>query len=162
VHGRGSSGFGQQVQLRPLSNPDPGGMLISPGQPVFRRPTTCHRPGLVARLRPTHHEVGTARPEPHAGAHRTLRAVGPAHALLVTAGRMTGHADQVEAQVRGHKQLMDDYKAGRIDRATAFPQGSWWRKALAFTLQQGVAAADQYDADKAAYRRLAAQCSKDG
>jgi hypothetical protein len=57
---------------------------------------------------------------------------------------------------------MDDYKSGRIDRATAFPQGSWWRQALARTLAVGVAAADQYDADKAAYRRLATQCSKDG
>jgi hypothetical protein len=37
VHGRGSSGLGQQLHLWALSNPDPGGMLISPGRRVFRR-----------------------------------------------------------------------------------------------------------------------------
>jgi hypothetical protein len=110
------------------------------------------------------------RPAPVTAVHQPTAARAAAQpalgqhcrALLVAATRMTGHADQVEAQLRGHKQLMDDYKSGRIDRATAFPQGSWWRQALAHTLQVGVAAADQYDADKAAYRRLAAQCSKDG
>ena len=52
VHGRASSGFGQQVHLWALPNPDPGGMLISPGRRVFRRVTRCHRPWLVAGLRP--------------------------------------------------------------------------------------------------------------
>jgi hypothetical protein len=83
-------------------------------------------------------------------------------ALLAAAQRMTSHADAAVAQLRGHKQLMDDYKSGKIDRAAAFPQGSPWRQALARTLNVGVAAADQYDADKAAYRKLAAQCSKGG
>jgi hypothetical protein len=83
-------------------------------------------------------------------------------ALLAAAQRMTSHADAAIAQLRGHKQLMDDYKSGKIDRAAAFPQGSPWRQALARTLNVGVAAADQYDADKAAYRKLAAQCSKGG
>ena len=45
-------GFGQQVHLWALPNPDPGGMLISPGRRVFRRVTRCHRPWLVAGLRP--------------------------------------------------------------------------------------------------------------
>jgi hypothetical protein len=81
---------------------------------------------------------------------------------LAAAKRMTSHADQVEVNLRGHKQLMDDYKSGKIDRAAAFPQGSPWRQALARTLKDGVAAADQYDADKATYRKLAAQCSKAG
>jgi hypothetical protein len=83
-------------------------------------------------------------------------------AVLAAAQRMTSHADAAVAQLRGHKQLMDDYKSGKIDRAAAFPQGSPWRQALARTLKDGVAAAAQYDADKAAYRKLAAQCSKDG
>ena len=83
-------------------------------------------------------------------------------ALLAAAQRMTSHADAAVAQLRGHKQLMDDYKSGKIDRAAAFPQGSPWRQALARTLKDGVAAADRYDADKAAYRKLAAQCSKGG
>jgi hypothetical protein len=118
--------------------------------------------GLYARalIRPA--QV-TAVSQPTAASTAARPVLGEhCRALLVAAARMTGHADQVEAQLRGHKQLMDDYKSGRIDRATAFPQGSWWRQALARTLQVGVAAADRYDADKAAYRRLAAQCSKDG
>jgi hypothetical protein len=58
---------------------------------------------------------------------------------------------------------MDDYKSGEIDRAKALPQeDSWWRQALARTLKDGVAAADRYDADKATYRKLAAQCSTGG
>jgi hypothetical protein len=83
-------------------------------------------------------------------------------AVLAAAQRMTSHADAAVAQLRGHKQLMDDYKSGKIDRAAAFPQGSPWRQALARTLKNGVAAAAQYDADKATYRKLAAQCSKGG
>ena len=82
--------------------------------------------------------------------------------VLATATRMTGHADAVAANLRDHKKLMDDYKSGKIDRATAFPQDSPWRQALARTLKQGAAAADQYDVDKATYRKLAAQCSKGG
>ena len=81
---------------------------------------------------------------------------------LAAATRMIGHADGVETGLRAHKKLMDDYKSGRIDRAAAIPQGSPWRQALARTLQQGAAAADQYDADKAAYRTAAAQCSQGG
>jgi hypothetical protein len=83
-------------------------------------------------------------------------------AVLDAAKRMTGHADAAVAQLRGHKQLMDDYKSGKIDRAAALPQDSPWRQALARTLKDGVAAADQYDADKATYRKLAVQCSKGG
>jgi hypothetical protein len=83
-------------------------------------------------------------------------------AVLDAAKRMTSHADAAVAQLRGHKQLMDDYKSGKIDRAAALPQDSPWRQALARTLKDGVAAADQYDADKATYRKLAAQCSKGG
>jgi hypothetical protein len=36
VHGRASSGLGQQVHLWPLPIPDPGGMVISPGRRVSR------------------------------------------------------------------------------------------------------------------------------
>jgi hypothetical protein len=81
---------------------------------------------------------------------------------LAAAGRMTSHADAAVRQLRAHKKLMDDYKAGRIDRVAALPQGSPWRLALARTLKNGVAAASQYDADKATYRELAAQCSRGG
>jgi hypothetical protein len=83
-------------------------------------------------------------------------------AVLAAAKRMIGHADGAVTGLRAHKKLMDDYKSGKIDRAAALPQGSAWRNALAFTLGQGVAAADQYDADKATYRKLAAQCSQGG
>jgi hypothetical protein len=65
VHGRASSGLSQQVHLRPLSIPDPGGMLISPGRRVFWRPTKRHRPCPVARLRPTQQTGANAKPEPH-------------------------------------------------------------------------------------------------
>jgi hypothetical protein len=82
--------------------------------------------------------------------------------VLAAADRMLGHADAAVAQLRGHKKLMDDFKSGKIDRAAALPQDSPWRQALARTLKDGVAAADQYDADKATYRKLAAQCSKGG
>jgi hypothetical protein len=82
--------------------------------------------------------------------------------VLAIAKTMVGHADEAVAQLRGHKQLMDDYKAGKIDRAAALPQDSPWRQALARTLKEGVAAANQYDADKTRYRKLAAQCSKGG
>ena len=83
-------------------------------------------------------------------------------AALAAADRMIGHADGAVTGLRAHKKLMDDYKSGKIDRAAALPQGSAWRNALAFTLRQGAAAADHYDADKATYRKLAAQCSKGG
>jgi hypothetical protein len=61
VHGRGSSDLGQQVQLRPLSNPDPGGMAISPGRRVLRRVTRCHRP-WPGRQAPTNPPSSRARP----------------------------------------------------------------------------------------------------
>jgi hypothetical protein len=83
-------------------------------------------------------------------------------AALAAASRMTSHADAAGRELRAHKKLMDDYKAGRIDRVAALPQGSPWRQALTRTLKNGVAAADQYDADKATYRKLAAQCSSGG
>jgi hypothetical protein len=81
---------------------------------------------------------------------------------LAATTRMVGHADAVAANLRAHKKLMDDYKSGKIDRAAAIPQGSPWRQALARTLKEGAAAADQYDADKTAYRKAAAQCSNGG
>jgi hypothetical protein len=81
---------------------------------------------------------------------------------LAAADRMASHADAAVRQLRAHKKLMDDYKAGRIDRVAALPQGSPWRQALTHTLQHGVAAANQYDADKATYSKLAAQCSRGG
>jgi hypothetical protein len=83
-------------------------------------------------------------------------------AMLAAADRMLGHADEAVTGLRAHKQLMDDFKSGKIDRAAALPQNSAWRQALAFTLRQGVAAADQYDTDKATYRKLAAQCNNSG
>jgi hypothetical protein len=82
--------------------------------------------------------------------------------VLAAANRMIGHADEAVTGLRAHKQLMDDYRSGKIDRAKALPQDSAWRNALAFTLRQGVAAADKYDTDKATYHKLAAQCSKGG
>jgi hypothetical protein len=83
-------------------------------------------------------------------------------AALAAVTRMIGHADGAVAGLRAHKKLMDDYKSGKIDRAAAIPQGSPWRQALARTLQQGAAAADQYDADKAAQRKAATLCSQGG
>jgi hypothetical protein len=81
---------------------------------------------------------------------------------LAAATRLTSHADAAIGQLRAHKKLMDDYKSGKIDRVAALPQGSPWRQALARTLVDGAAAANQYDADKATYRELAAQCSSGG
>jgi hypothetical protein len=83
-------------------------------------------------------------------------------AALVTSNRMIAHGDAAVADLRAHKKLMDDYKSGKIDRAKAIPQGSPWRQALTRTLKEGAAAADQYDADKATYRKQAAACSKGG
>jgi hypothetical protein len=61
VHGRVSSGFGQQVHLWALSIPHPGGMVISPGRRVVRRFTRPHRPWLVAQA-PTHSSSRRAPP----------------------------------------------------------------------------------------------------
>jgi hypothetical protein len=61
VHGRGLSGFGQQVHLWPLSIPDPAARLISPGRRVFRRVTSCHRPWPGCRA-PTNPPSSRARP----------------------------------------------------------------------------------------------------
>jgi hypothetical protein len=69
-------GLGPAGALRPLSVPDPGGMLISPGRRVLRQP-----PGVTAlacaRLRPTQQAGANAKPEPH-GAPTVLRGSGPA------------------------------------------------------------------------------------
>ena len=61
VHGRASSGFGQQVQLRALSIPEPGAMAISPGRRVFRRLTRPHRPWPGCQA-PTNPPSRRARP----------------------------------------------------------------------------------------------------
>jgi hypothetical protein len=61
VHGRGLSGLGQQLQLRPLSIPEPGAMAISPGRRVFRRLTRPHRPWPGCRT-PTNPPSRRARP----------------------------------------------------------------------------------------------------
>jgi hypothetical protein len=114
-------------------------------------PATDTRAGSVSQPAP---EPASAAPQP--GLSEQCRQA------LATAKRMISHADQVEVNLRGHKKLMDDYKSGKIDRAAALPQDSPWRQALARTLKDGTAAADRYDADKATYRELAAQCSKSG
>ena len=59
----GSSGLGQQVQVWPLPNPEPGGIAISPGRRVFRPLTGVTVRGLVARLRPTHQAGGHGQVE---------------------------------------------------------------------------------------------------
>jgi hypothetical protein len=81
-------------------------------------------------------------------------------AALAATNRMIAHGDAAVASLRAHKKLMDDYKSGKIDRAKAIPQGSPWRQALTRTLKEGTAAAGQYDADKASYRKQAAACRK--
>jgi hypothetical protein len=100
-------------------------------------------------------------PQPASAAPQPLRSKD-CRAMLAATGRMLDHADAAVGQLRAHKKLMDDYKSGRIDRAAALPQDSPWRQALARTLKDGAAAAARYDADKATYRKLAAQCSKGG
>jgi hypothetical protein len=80
LHGRTSSGLGQQVHLRPLSIPDPGGMLISPGRRVFRQPTRRHRLGLMPGS-----DQPASRRERQAGAAwraHLLRGSGPAGQAL--------------------------------------------------------------------------------
>lgn len=76
VHGWGSSGFGQQVQLRPLSNPDPGARVISPDRPVFwrvtRSPPLAWSPGSD---QPTK-QAGTASRREGLGDRFTVRRLG--------------------------------------------------------------------------------------
>jgi hypothetical protein len=119
-------------------------------------PAANTRAGSVGQPAP-----GSAAPQPASAAAQPGLSK-ECHTALAAADRMLGHADAAVAQLRGHKKLMDDYKSGKIDRAAALPQGSPWRQALARTLKDGVAAADRYDADKATYRKLAAECSKSG
>jgi hypothetical protein len=121
-----------------------------------RSTPTTGTPALVSQPQPA-----SAAPQPASAAPQPLLSK-ECRQVLAAADRMLGHADAAVAQLRGHKQLMDDFKSGKIDRAAALPQDSPWRQALARTLKDGVAAADRYDADKASYRKLAAQCSKGG
>jgi hypothetical protein len=122
---------------------------------LFVRAAT--RPSPVATTRAaTADELARASTAPASAPSQACRA------LLAATNRMVTHGDAAVADLRAHKKLMDDYKSGKIDRATAFPQGSWWRRALARTLKDGAAAADQYDADKATYRKQAGACSKGG
>jgi hypothetical protein len=126
---------------------------------VATRPTTpsVNTPaGSVNQPQPT-----SAAPQPASAAAQPLLSE-ECRTALAAADRMLGHADAAMTQLRGHKKLMDDFKSGKIDRVAALPQDSPWRQALARTLKDGVAAADQYDAGKATYRKLAAQCSNGG
>jgi hypothetical protein len=61
VHGRASSGLGQQLHVRPLSNPEPGARVISPGRRVVRRLTRPHRPWPACQA-PTNQPRRRARP----------------------------------------------------------------------------------------------------
>jgi hypothetical protein len=128
-----------------------GVLLLIPAMFVLAATRTTPAPGTRS--------ASVSQPAPASAAPQPVLS-NNCRALLAAAQRMTSHADAAVAQLRGHKQLMDDYKSGKIDRAAAFPQGSPWRQALARTLKDGVAAADRYDTAKATYRKLAAQCSK--
>jgi hypothetical protein len=78
VHGRASSGLGQQLHVRPLSNPDPGARAISPGRRVVRRLTRPHRPWPACQA-PTNPPRRRARPSRNRIAHPPYApAVGPA------------------------------------------------------------------------------------
>ena len=127
-------------------------LLILAGRAALTRPTPTQGVGKPAPGSPP----VSASPVP-----RPVLSKQCAEALAATS-RMVGHADAVETKLRAHKKLMDDYKSGKIDRAAAIPQGSPWRQALARTLKEGAAAADAYDADKAVYRKAAAQCNHSG
>ena len=91
VHGRGLSGFGQQVHLWPLSIPDPAVRLISPGRRVFRRVTRCHRPWPGCRA-PTNPPRRRARPSrSRIASPRYAPAVGPAgHGCVAEEERSLG------------------------------------------------------------------------
>jgi hypothetical protein len=95
VHGRGLSGFGQQVHLWPLSIPDPAVRLISPGRRVFRRVTRCHRPwpGCWA---PTNPPSRRARPSRSRIAYpRYAPAVGSAGQVWVRPAARRGDGRRV-------------------------------------------------------------------
>jgi hypothetical protein len=95
VHGRGLSGFGQQVHLWPLSIPDPAVRLISPGRRVFRRVTRCHRPWPGCRA-PTNPPSRRARPSRSRIAYpRYAPAVRPAGHGLGAAGGPKGDGRRV-------------------------------------------------------------------
>jgi hypothetical protein len=98
----GSSGLGQQVQLRPLSIPDPGWMLISLGRRVFWRVTRRHRPWLVAKLRPPQLSVSRrARPS------RSRMARSPYSPTVGPAGQGLGpdHATHAGVTAAGSSAL---------------------------------------------------------
>ena len=94
VHGWGSSGFGQQIHLWALPNPEPGAMAISPGRCVFRPLTGVTALGLVAGLRPTHLAGGHGQAEAASRFHRTLPWVEPARHGLDTAGGPKANAQR--------------------------------------------------------------------
>jgi hypothetical protein len=143
VHGRGSSGFGQQLHLWPLSKPDPGGMTISPGRRVFRRVTRPHRPywspaptnppsGLPppprSRMARTHATPGQWR---HAGQGTAEATVGPVlHRCDTDPTRTEPHAT-----ARGRQS-----ESGVRDRSLV-PEGVRWNmprcaRARPFTSRQ--------------------------
>ena len=84
----GSSGLGQHVQRRPLPNPEPGAMVISPVGASSGRSRGVTALGLVARLRPTHQAGGHGQAGAASRFHRTPPAVRPAgHGLGAAASR---------------------------------------------------------------------------
>jgi hypothetical protein len=104
VHGRGSSGWGQQVQRRALSNPEPGAIAISPGRRVLRPLTRCHRPwpGCQAptnppsrQARPSRSRIAVPPYSPPLGpaGHVLVRPVGP---------KATADASCTELKARGN------------------------------------------------------------
>ena len=139
VHGRGLSGFGQQVHLWPLSIPDPAARLISPGRRVVRRVTRCHRPWPVAGLRPTHQAGGHGPAGAALHIHRTPRRwglpgtgrVGPA-ARRRNSRRTLPGADPGAEQARGDQQPEQDKGSPWPRRCPAPGRG------LPVPLQQGL------------------------
>jgi hypothetical protein len=115
VQGRASSGLGQQLQLQPLLNPEPGGMAISPGRWVFRRVTRSHRPWPCCQA-PTNpsNQAGTA-----AGAawrSPTVLPGGRACRARSGCGRCNGWRASTMALPIARGEL---HSKGRLERPTA-------------------------------------------
>jgi hypothetical protein len=98
VHGRASSGLGQHVQRRPLPNPEPGAMAISPGRRVFWPLTRPHRPWPGSQT-PTNPPSRRARPGRSRIAVLPYSAGGRACRARSGCGRVLGHGSLSAEQV---------------------------------------------------------------
>ncbi len=134
------------------------GSVLNPPTPCAKDPAS---PLCAPSCVQTQGRRSASRPRAEAVVGRRGAAAAAQGAVPRGVGRRHPH-DQPRRCGRGRpagpQAADDEYKSGKFDRAKAFPQGSPWCEALARTLMEGAAAADQYDADKVTDRKPAAQC----